>query len=263
MNQSRYKEVIKIADPAITSKIHATWRLTYLKDVVLARMLDDPTFGILNSLIFFNQVDIITYLQETPEYLTELFALIESPDIEVGRKKDAVGFIQSCCTIAKSLQLNARSTLYTTFLNHGLLRIINLAILQPEASLRVAGIEILVAVIDHNPNVVRAYILDSIKQDKPPLHHILIDLLRNETDLGVKVQVTDALKVLMDHNPLMQAQAQDIEQLAKARTLSEPQVDAYVLHFFEHSAVLLFQPLLDLTEDSACKLLIVLAKLIF
>ena len=103
--------MLNIADPNITKKIHATWRLTYLKDVVLARILDDPTFGVLNSLIFFNQVDIISHLQTNPHYLEELFGIIDSEDNSLKKKRDAVGFIQSCCAIAKSLQAGARAQL--------------------------------------------------------------------------------------------------------------------------------------------------------
>src|SRR6266542_2891188 len=62
-DKTRYKEVVPIKDPIILRKIRHTWRLQYLKDVVLARILDDPTFSVLNSLIFFNQVDILQHLQ--------------------------------------------------------------------------------------------------------------------------------------------------------------------------------------------------------
>ena len=80
--------------------------------MVLARILDDPTFGVLNSLIFFNQVDIISHLQGNPHYLDELFGIIDSPEASLKKKKDAVGFIQSCCAIAKSLQAPPRATMY-------------------------------------------------------------------------------------------------------------------------------------------------------
>ncbi|KAL9102355.1 MAG: hypothetical protein Q9163_002477 [Psora crenata] len=261
-DHSRYKEVVKIADPAITSKIHATWRLTYLKDVVLARILDDPTFGVLNSLIFFNQVDIITHLQSNPSYLEELFGMIDSPTVHLKRKKDAVSFIQSCCAIAKSLQAPARANLYTIFINHGLLQIITFAILNKEASLRVAGTDILVAMIDHDPGMVRAYILKSIAEKKTPLTDTLIELLLVESDLGVKAQAADAIKVLLEpatQSPqpqaqaAAQAQAQDStprggEYLSKLRVpgVSNPQVESYIIHFYEHSAKKLFKPLRDL-----------------
>ena len=266
-DHSRYKEVVKIADPAITKKIHATWRLTYLKDVVLARILDDPTFGVLNSLIFFNQVDIISHLQSSPTYLEELFGIIDSPVVEFRRKKDAVGFIQSCCAIAKSLQAPARANLYTIFVNHGLLRVITFAILNREASLRVAGTDILVAMIDHDPGMVRTYILKSISEKKTPLTDTLIELLLVESDLGVKAQAADAMKVLLEPaqpSPQAQAQAQAQAQDAMSRNgeilsklrssaVPNPQTESYIQHFYEHSAKKLFKPLKDLETRQTCK----------
>ena len=179
--------------------------------MVLARILDDPTFGVLNSLIFFNQVDIISYLQNNPGYLEQLFGIIDSPTNDIKRKRDAVGFIQSCCAIAKSLQVTPRATLYTNFINHGLLRVITFAILNKEASIRVAGTDILVAMIDHDPAMVRAYIHKAITEKKTPLTETLIELLLVEVDLGVKAQAADAIKVLLEpqpHQPLQQSQQQ-------------------------------------------------------
>ncbi len=169
--------------------------------MVLARILDDPTFGVLNSLIFFNQVDIISHLQNNPGYLEQLFGIIDSPTADIKRKRDAVGFIQSCCAIAKSLQVTPRATLYTNFINHGLLRVITFAILNKEASIRVAGTDILVAMIDHDPAMVRAYIYKAINEKRTPLTETLIELLLVEVDLGVKAQAADAIKVLLEPQP--------------------------------------------------------------
>ena len=72
---NRFREVVPIRDSAIKAKIHQTYRLQYLKDVVLARIIDDQTFSMLNSFIFYHQVDIVTHLQHNAEFLTELFAL--------------------------------------------------------------------------------------------------------------------------------------------------------------------------------------------
>lgn len=272
-DNSRYKEVLSIADPNITRKIHATWRLTYLKDVVLARILDDPTFGVLNSLIFFNQVDIISHLQNNPGYLEQLFGIIDSPTANIKRKRDAVGFIQSCCAIAKSLQVTPRATLYTNFINHGLLRVITFAILNKEASIRVAGTDILVAMIDHDPGMVRAYIHKAINEKKTPLTDTLIELLLVEVDLGVKAQAADAIKVLLEpqppqppqqpqqqpQQPQQAPQAQSQESMARqtgeflskvrgANPVLNPQTELFIQHFYDNSASKLFQPLKDLEK---------------
>lgn len=254
---SRYKEVVPIADLNIKKKIHATWRLQYLKDVVLARILDDPTFSVLNSLIFFNQVDIVTHLQASTLFLEQLFGIIDSNQQGLKRKKDAVGFIQQCCAIAKNLQAPARTTLYTNFIQHGLLRVIKFSLTNRDASIRVAGTDILVAMIDHDASMVRTYIFKSIGEKKTPLTETLIELLLVEVDLGVKAQAADAIKVLLE--PQLSPQPQENmarvngESLPKLRTSSNSGfTDPFIEDFYSGSANKLFQPLKDLESRKSC-----------
>lgn len=253
-DSSRYKEVVPIHDPIIKKKIHSTWRLLYLKDVVLARILDDPTFSVLNSLIFFNQVDIVSHLQSNTAFLEELFGIIDSPDAPSKRKKDAVEFIQQCCAIAKSLQVPARQTLYSNFIHNGLLRVITFALSNRDASTRVAGTDILVAMIDHDANMVRAFIFKSINDKQTPLTDTLIELLLAEVDLGVKAQAADAIKVLLE-KPVPQPPPQETmprqngEYQAKLRSAApnaQTQTDAFIQNFYDKSANKLFQPLKNL-----------------
>lgn len=255
-DRSKYKEVVPIQDLAIKKKIHSTWRLLYLKDVVLARILDDPTFSVLNSLIFFNQVDIVSHLQGNTAFLEELFSIIDNPNAPHSRKKDAVAFIQTCCAIAKNLQGPGRQTLYTNFIQNGLLRIINFALLNPDSSVRVAGTDILVAMIDHDASLVRAYIFRSISDSKRPLTDTLIELLLIENDLGVKAQAADAIKVLLEPqqppppNTEPAATRNNGEFLTKLRGTApaNPQIDSFIQNFYDHSANKLFKPLKDVEK---------------
>ena len=256
---SRYKEVVPIPDLNIQKKIHCTWRLLYLKDVVLARILDDPTFSVLNSLIFFNQVDIVSYLQSNVPLLRDLFGIIDSPEPSPKRKKDAVEMIQQCCAIAKSLQPPARSTLYSNFIQHGLLRVITYALSNKDASTRVAGTDILVAMIDHDPSMVRAYVFKSISEKQTSLTDTLIDLLLVEDDLGVKAQAADAIKVLLEPQappPPPQEPRQNGEYLSKLRATAQSgnPNEAFVHKYYEMSARKLFQPLKDLEKKESRKL---------
>ena len=255
---SRFKEVVPIQDVAIKKKIHSTWRLLYLKDVVLARILDDPTFSVLNSLIFFNQVDVISHLQSNTAYLEELFGIIDTPTESAKRKKDAVEFIQQCCAVAKSLQVPARTTLYSNFIQHGLLRVITFALSNKNAAVRVAGTDILVAMIDHDPNMVRAYIFKSINEKQTPLTDTLIELLLVEVDLGVKAQAADAIKVLLEPQtppppPQEPMVRQNGEYLSKLRSTAptNPQTESFIQNFYDKSANKLFQPLKDLENKAS------------
>ncbi|KAL8968517.1 MAG: hypothetical protein Q9183_002426 [Haloplaca sp. 2 TL-2023] len=259
-DRSKYKEVVPIQDLAIKNKIHSTWRLLYLKDVVLARILDDPTFSVLNSLIFFNQVDIVSHLQGNTDFLEELFGIIDDPKAAHSRKKDAVAFIQNCCTVAKNLQNPGRQTLYTNFIHSGLLRVINFALLNADSSVRAAGADILAAMMDHDAAMVRAYIFRSIQENKRPLTDTLIELLLAETDLGVKAQAADGIRVLLEpQQPVPPQQNADPANRGNGDFLSKlrgnpagnPQIDSFIQNFYDNSARKLFKPLKDLEKRTS------------
>lgn len=75
-------------------KVHHTYRLQFMKDVVLARALDDSTFNVLNSCIIFNQIDIINHVQHDAAFLREVVGLYVDDDMLSGggvKKKDKEG----------------------------------------------------------------------------------------------------------------------------------------------------------------------------
>ncbi|KAL4967545.1 component of IIS longevity pathway SMK-1-domain-containing protein [Aspergillus stella-maris] len=249
-DKTRYKEVVPIRDPSIRRKIRFTWRLQYLKDVVLARILDDPTFSVLNSMIFYNQVDIVNHIQSDGPFLKELFQVFDPRSADAKRKEDAVQFLHQCASIAKNLQVPERATLFANLISHGLFAVIAFAIKHPNPSVRTTGIDILVALLDHDPIMMRSYMLKAVNEKKTPLTDTLIDLLHTEADLGVKNQLADAIKVLLDPQvPIQAAMARaGPEHAAKVR----PHIlsDAFVQNHFDESSKRLFAPLKRLEDQS-------------
>ncbi|EAW12839.1 SMEK family protein [Aspergillus clavatus NRRL 1] len=247
-DQTRYKEVVPIKDPLIRRKIRYTWRLQYLKDVVLARILDDPTFSVLNSLIFFNQVEIVNHIQSNGPFLKELFSVFDPRNADLRRKDDAVQFLHQCAGIAKNLQAPARATLFANFINHGLFAVIAFAIKHPNPAMRTTGVDLLVALLDHDPIMMRGYMLKAVNEKKTPLTDTLIDLLHAESDLGVKNQLADAIKVLLDPQiPLpdtMGRAGPDYFSKFRPNILS----DAFMQNHFDESARRLFLPLKRLED---------------
>lgn len=242
-DQSRYKEVVPIKDPIIRRKIRTTWRLQYLKDVVLARILDDPTFSVLNSLIFYNQVDIVNHIQTNAAFLKELFSVFDPRSADAKRKDDAVQFLHQCAAIAKNLQPPARASLFANFIAHGLFAVISFAVKHSNPAMRTTGIDILVALLDHDPLMMRGYMLKAVNEKKTPLTDTLIELLHIETDLGVKNQLADAIKVLLDPQiPIHEMMGRAASDPSKPRA-SSILTDAFVQHHYEESAKKLFLPL--------------------
>jgi protein phosphatase-4 regulatory subunit 3 len=192
--------------------------------------------------------------------LKELFGIFSPKEQNLSRKKDAVLFIQQCCAIAKSLQANVRAQLYQNFISGGLLEVIQFALKHQDASVRVAGTDILVSLIDHDALMVRSYIFKAIQEKTKPLTDTLIELLLIEVDLGVKAQMADAIKILLDPN----ANSASIEALGRTNSdflakmrgqlPSIPQTDSFIQNFYDESARKLFQPLKDLEGRESSKL---------
>lgn len=245
-----------IKDPDTKQRIHYAYRLQYLKDVVLARILDDPTFSVLNGLIFYHQVEVTQRLQGDISYVKELFSIFGSPDASVQRKKDAVIIIQQFCATAKSLQGQYRQNMYQNFINHGLFSVIQYALKNVDATVRIAGSDTLVALIEHDPMLVRHLIFKAVLEKEKPLTDTLIELLLVEVDLGVKAQMADAVKHLLDPNAthssvdaLSRMNAEFSNKLRSTFAGSAP--DAFVQMFFEDSARKLFKPLQDLKNKES------------
>lgn len=285
---ARFVQVVPITHAPTLSKIHQTYRLSYLKDVMLARIIDDPTYTMLNSFIFFHQIDIVQHLQQDHRFLSALFALFEQPSDPYAsdlftKQREAILLLHQFCTLAKNLQLAPRQSFYRSMSDKGLLRALEVMLQrtahlngqdqsqQPatevENAVRVTTIEILMMLIEHHPNSVRSYCLRSIPSSDDPsspdsketeqagrsLVSFLIALLNTEEDLGIQAQMTEAIKVLA-HAPNQSASDNTGGVLGtvdsgKGRQ-EDPEAERFLQYLYDHCISALFQPLLDLTDPN-------------
>ncbi|KAJ1968222.1 Platinum sensitivity protein, partial [Dimargaris verticillata] len=195
---SRFKEVIPINDEAITQKIHYVFRLQYLKDVVLARMLDDNVTQLLNSKIFVYNLDIVTAIESNVDFLGQLVALISDPDAEELRKHNVVLFLHQYCTIAKSLQALVRSNVYRKLAQNGLFTVLEYALTCTLDRVRLAGCELIMTIAEFDKLLLRSYILAQSKQSVRPLIDILVNQFTTDKAPGVQMQCYEILRILLD-----------------------------------------------------------------
>ncbi|KIY73923.1 DUF625-domain-containing protein [Cylindrobasidium torrendii FP15055 ss-10] len=196
---TEYHEPIPFSDPSIQKKIHHTYRLQFLKDVALARSLDDSTFNVLNSCIIFNQIDIISHIQQDQTFLRKIVRMYVDEDILNGggnrkrpessngelkppsdspleglseedalkRRAEVILLIQQLCAMGKNVQLPARMTLFRSLVDRGILFAVQWALGQYEKAdtqraVINAGGEILSALLDHDINGVRGHVLKQV-----------------------------------------------------------------------------------------------------
>lgn len=201
---AKFRQVVEIRDATIRNKIHQTYRLQYLKEVVLARLLDDPTFGILNGFIFFNQVDIIAYFQGNPGLLWEILDIFKGEEAAHERRKekqkDTVAFLHQLMLMGKTTQIPTRLALYRNLLSKGLLIALEWALRQKESAILHAGAEMLTLMAEHDAGAVRNAVIeeDKDKDRKATLVKEMVEVMTTTPNMGLLSQLSDTLKTLME-----------------------------------------------------------------
>ncbi|CAK7913217.1 serine/threonine-protein phosphatase 4 regulatory subunit 3 [[Candida] anglica] len=238
-DKSKFKVVIDLPNDEALKIFKNDFHLNFLKDVVLARFLDDQTFNLISSLIYFNQVDIINFLKD-PEgsggFLENLFQLYEDAgDLE--KRKDGVRMLHQYILIAKSLQSFQKSEFFSTLVKRGLFKMVSFAVRDSESEIRILGTEIIVVIIEQDVSLVNSIDndVDIDNSDPPPpkqgdedaknsnggegddtvieskslhlrlsddmtLMQILTKLLIEDENPGLKMQAFEALRILLDSN---------------------------------------------------------------
>ncbi|KAK6464779.1 component of IIS longevity pathway SMK-1-domain-containing protein [Scheffersomyces coipomensis] len=227
LKNKSFKTIIPVDKLKIFKK---DFHLNYLKDVVLARFLDDQTFNLLSSLIYINQVEVINYLKDA-SILETLFKIYNEDD-EINLKRDGVRMLHQYVLIAKGLQTFQRSEFFSMLVKSGLFKMISFALKDSENSIRVLGTELIVIIIEQDVSLVNSVDNEeNIDNSDPPagnhiineeeksivatndtkrlklklsddmtLITILTKLLVEDKNPGLKVQAFEALRILLDAN---------------------------------------------------------------
>ncbi|CAH2350610.1 serine/threonine-protein phosphatase 4 regulatory subunit 3 [[Candida] railenensis] len=194
-DKSKFKHVIDLPDKEILKIFKNDFHLNFLKDVVLARFLDDQTFNLISSLIYFNQVEIINFLKDTKKenkFLDELFKLYErdeseeadekkETDIDCQRRRDGVKLLHQYVLIAKSLQSFQKSEFFAVLVKKGLFKMVGFALRDSEATVRTLGTELIVVIIEQDASLVNSIDNDiEIDNSDPPTEQRIPPKLEEE-----------------------------------------------------------------------------------
>ncbi|CAG8554708.1 352_t:CDS:10 [Diversispora eburnea] len=244
-DNSKFKEIVKIKDTSIEAKIHETFRLQYLKDVVFARVFDDPTSSIITSLIFFNHTDICQHISQDDEFLTELFNILNNESEDSINKQNVVMFVQQLCSIAKGIHYPHKRELY----RHGLFQIFDHSLMDEDVSIRTAAGEILASILDTEASIIRSHIIKQSEENKKTLAETIIERFIQDEDTGVKVQYSEALRLLLDMN----AGLSEMGLIVPPESLpllpkQDDDIDNFLNLFYEKIINLMVAPIMDLQE---------------
>ncbi|KAL5227152.1 hypothetical protein ABZP36_015417 [Zizania latifolia] len=190
-----FKEAIPIKNVSVVSKIHQTYRIGYLKDVVLPRVLDDATLASLNTMIHSNNAAVISLLKDDSSFIQELFARMRFSNISMESKRELVLFLHEFCTLSKSLPLVQQLRLFRDLSGEGVFEIISDVLQSQDRKIISAGTDILILFLNQDPNLLRSYI---VQQDGNSLLGLLVKGMVTDFGEVMHCQFLEILRILMD-----------------------------------------------------------------
>lgn len=190
-----FKEAIPIKDPLALSKIHQTYRIGYLKDVVLPRVLDESTVASLNSMIHSNNGMVVTLLKDDSNFIKELFARLKSPTTSPDSKRNLVFFLQEFCTLSKSLQMVQQLRLFRDLVNEGIFGVITDILQSEDKKLVLTGTDILIFSLNQDPSMLRSYVS---RQEGVPLLGFLVKGMLTDFGDDMHCQFLEIIRSLLD-----------------------------------------------------------------
>ncbi|XP_077443576.1 serine/threonine-protein phosphatase 4 regulatory subunit 3 isoform X3 [Stigmatopora argus] len=215
MKTARFKEVIPISDPELRQKIHQTYRVQYIQDMVLPTpsVFEENMLSTLHSFIFFNKVEIVGMLQDDEKFLTDLFAQLTDEATDDDKRHELVNFLKEFCVFSRTLQPQNKDAFYKTLSNMGILPALEVILGMDDVQVRGAAMVIFSHVVDANPSMVREFVMQESQQndDDILLINLIIEHMICDTDpeLAGAVELMTPLRTLVDPTT-MQATANEM-----------------------------------------------------
>eukprot|EP00927_Polykrikos_kofoidii_P023246 TRINITY_DN21478_c0_g1_i1.p1 TRINITY_DN21478_c0_g1~~TRINITY_DN21478_c0_g1_i1.p1 ORF type:complete len:904 (-),score=174.08 TRINITY_DN21478_c0_g1_i1:757-3468(-) len=198
----RFQQVVAFEDAEILERVHLNYRLQYLKDIVLPRLLDDAAFVSLTLMIHSNLSIILDHLQKNAHLLERLLAQIQQRDIQ------SLLFLQDMCRQAKQIPPAERQTLYVKMTERKLFEVLAPFLVgsspgdEGKEDLfhppRHLVVEILLLSAANDPSHLRNFLTAEGSAEGRAMLGGLIHLMHVEADQGVQRQIAEMLKSVMD-----------------------------------------------------------------
>lgn len=236
---ANFKEIIPITNSDIINKIHQTYRVQYIADVILPppSVFDDNMLASVHSFILFNRIEIATHLQDDEKFLADMFLQLADEDTLEEKKKQLVIFLKELVGFSLHFQLHQKDEFFKALTHHGLLPALEMLLVSDNEEHRLASVEMFSQVVDISPYLVRDFIMKEAQtQEEDMLINHMIDYMICDGDTGNAYQLSQLIRTLLDPENM----ALGANKMEKSEFLS---------FFYKHSMHVLTAPLFATTCD--------------
>ncbi|XP_039758043.1 serine/threonine-protein phosphatase 4 regulatory subunit 3 isoform X1 [Pararge aegeria] len=238
---AKFREAIPIKNKDLLAKIHQTYRVQYIQEIVLPTptVFEDNLLSTLSSFIFFNKVEIVKLIEEDEKFLTDLFKMLMDEKTGDTKRRDLVLFLKEFCNFSQNLQPQDKDAFYKTLVSLRILPALEITLSIDDQKTKTASIDILTYIVEFSPSVVRDYTLqqaNNTEEEQMLLNIVIEQMLRDQDpELGGAVQLMGVLRILLDPESMLAS----VNKSEKADFLN---------FFYKHSIQTLIAPLLENTS---------------
>ncbi|XP_033094986.1 serine/threonine-protein phosphatase 4 regulatory subunit 3B isoform X7 [Trachypithecus francoisi] len=243
---AKFKEVIPITDSELRQKIHQTYRVQYIQDIILPTpsVFEENFLSTLTSFIFFNKVEIVSMLQEDEKFLSEVFAQLTDEATDDDKRRELVNFFKEFCAFSQTLQPQNRDAFFKTLAKLGILPALEIVMGMDDLQVRSAATDIFSYLVEFSPSMVREFVMQEAQQsdDDILLINVVIEQMICDTDpeLGGAVQLMGLLRTLIDPENML-------------ATTNKTEKSEFLNFFYNHCMHVLTAPLLTNTSEDKCE----------
>lgn len=237
----KFREVIPINNPELLAKIHQTYQVQYIMDIVLPTptVFEENMLPSLNSFLIFSKFEIVSIVQEDNKFLEDFFLHLGDEDASLERKCQLVQFLKELCSLAQPMQHVSREEFFKALTNHNLLPALEVLLAMEEPSIRTTAIEIFAQLCEVRPSAVREFVLQMSKtqqdDDTMLLNQIIYQMIC-EGDSGIAIQLSQVIRLLLDPENM-------------SLTANKTEKTEFLSYFYKHCMHILIAPLLAVTAD--------------
>eukprot|EP00051_Salpingoeca_urceolata_P030453 m.8941 g.8941 ORF g.8941 m.8941 type:complete len:852 (-) comp3370_c0_seq1:42-2597(-) len=204
-----FKEVIPLRDPDLLEQIHQTYRIQYIKDVVLARVMDDMLLSRLKDLLLFNSAEIVEKILHNEGFMRELHGKLEDPSTPLELRRDLICLLHELCKMSRDLQAEMRPRFFEALADHGVFRAFATNLTSDDLVVRSNTVAILSAMLRFNIVFVRDAIMPSKPQtngdpagneddEQPAVLSLITQCFVSDTNPGMVSALAEVLRLLLD-----------------------------------------------------------------
>nr|XP_031302390.1 serine/threonine-protein phosphatase 4 regulatory subunit 3B-like [Camelus dromedarius] len=243
---AKFKEVIPITNCELRQKIHQTYRVQYIHDILVSKpsVFKENLFSTITTFIFLNKVEIVSMLQENDKFLAEGFAQLRDKTTDIDKRRELVFFFKEFCAFSQTLQPQSKDTLFKTLTQLGILPALKIVMATDDLQIKSAATDIFAYLVEYSPSIIRGFIMEEAQQseDGNLFINLVIEQMICDTDpeLGGAIHLMELLRELLDPYNML-------------ATPTKCERSEFLNFFYKRCMHNLIVPLLSTTSEDVCE----------